>query len=414
MKKIAIIGSGISGLGAAYLLKDKYDLTLYEKNSYFGGHARTLAVKDQLPIDTGFIVFNKNTYPNLIGLFKELNIPFVKSDMSFGVSINQGELEYGSKKAHALFAQKRNLLSSRFWRLLFDIVRFNRVSKKRLAKKNISSGLSLRDYLKEISVSQWFCEYYLVAMGAAIWSTPLEKMYDFPALTFLQFFENHGLLNILQPIQWYTIDGGSRIYVNKILACLEKSGVVFKGAAKKVVRSDHIEILDENDERTNFDNVIFATHSDQALALLDQPTDEEKTILSEISYQKNLAVLHQDSRLMPKRKAAWSSWAYIANKKNEISLSYWMNSLQPLATNENYFVTLNPTIKPMQHLIIDEYFFEHPVFNQAAIKAQEKLITLQGCLNTYYCGAYHRYGFHEDGLWSATNVANMLGVTTPW
>lgn len=414
MQTIAIIGSGISGLGAAYLLKDNYAITVYEKNAYFGGHARTLLVKDDLPIDTGFIVFNHRTYPHLVSLFKQLDIPLEKSDMSFGVSVNNHEFEYGSKKVYGLFAQFVNIFRPRFWRLIVDILRFNSLSKKRLANNTISSRLSLRDYLKEIRVSQWFCEYYLVAMGAAIWSTPLQKMYDFPALTFLQFFQNHGLLDIFQPIQWYTIAGGSRVYVEKILQVLRSSNVTFKGAAKKIIRQNHVTVVDERGDAAVFDKIIFATHSDQALALLEQPTSEEQEILGAIPYQKNHVILHQDCNLMPARKAAWSSWVYLSDNNNHISLSYWMNSLQPLATEENYFVTLNPSIKPLKNLIIDEYVFEHPVFNQQAIAAQSGLPRLQGSLNTYYCGAYHRYGFHEDGLWSAVNVAKLLGVSIPW
>lgn len=414
MQKIAIIGSGISGLAAAYLLKDHYALTLYEKNSYFGGHARSYQINPDLAIDTGFIVFNHDTYPHLMGLFKELNVPIAKSDMSFGVSINHGELEYGSKKKYGLFAQATHLFKPHFWRFLFTILRFNRLSKKRLANHSIACDLSLRDYLKEIRVNSFFCENYLLAMGAAIWSTPLEKMYDFPAMTFLQFFQNHGLLDVFQPIQWYTVEGGSHIYVNKLLEALKKSQVIFKGGAKKIIREKNITVIDNEDEIAHFDKVIFATHSDQALDLLHEPTLEEKNILGAIAYQKNKIILHQDARFMPKRKAAWSSWVYLSNKKTEISLTYWMNSLQPLLTKENYFVTLNPSEEVLKETVIDEYIFEHPVFDQKAIEAQKKLVNLQGVLNTYYCGAYHRYGFHEDGLWSAVNVANRLGLSVPW
>ncbi len=417
MEKIAIIGSGISGLGAAYLLREKYDVTLYEKNDYYGGHARTWVTKSNLAIDTGFIVFNYVTYPHLTGLFRQLSVPVKKSDMSFGVSINHGDFEYGSKKISSLFAQPKNLFNLRFWRFIKDIIKFNTLSKRRLNNGLLKEDVTLADYLQELRLSDWFRNYYLVAMGAAIWSTPLKRMYEFPALTFIQFFYNHGLLDIHQPIPWYTVDGGSQVYVEKLVKSLGQAGVKFKSAAKKIIRDEKVKITDVNDAVEIYDKVIIATHSDQALAILESPSQDERDFLGAIKYQENKVILHQDASFMPTRKKAWSSWVYLSNAVSSgttISLSYWMNSLQGLAGKEDYFVTLNPDKRPLEGCIVDEYVFEHPVFDQKAICAQQKIKLIQGQLNTYYCGAYLRYGFHEDGLKSAVDVAALLGVNVPW
>lgn len=417
MKKIAIIGSGISGLAAAYLLKDRYDVSLYEKNNYHGGHARTINVHDKLNIDTGFIVFNHHTYPHFSRLLKLLNVAITSSNMSFGVSINKGEIEYGSRKILSLFAQRSNLFKPRFWRMLSDINKFNKASKLHLKNNTLSKNSSLRDYLQTLQVGDWFHQYYIIAMGAAIWSTNAEAMYEFPALTFLQFFHNHGLLDINRPIQWHTIKGGSQVYVKKIIDILIQSNVTFFPEATQVLRNEQIAVIDRDGKENSYDKVIFATHSDQALSLLENATHQEKQLLQSIPYQKNTAILHKDESLMPKRKGAWSSWVYLSDKgqgEQQISLSYWMNSLQPLNTSSNYFVTLNPKQRPQEALIIDEHDFEHPQFSQAAITAQSAIENIQGENNTYYCGAYLRYGFHEDGLQSAVNVAKKLDVEVPW
>ena len=417
MKKIAIIGSGISGLAAAYLLKDKYNVSLYEKNNYHGGHARTISVNDGLDIDTGFIVFNHNTYPHLSRLLRLLDVPIANSNMSFGVSINKGEIEYGSRKILSLFAQLSNVFRHQFWRMLWDINKFNKASKWHLKNNTLSKDSRLKDYLHTLQVGEWFYRYYLIAMGSAIWSTHAEAMCEFPTLTFLRFFHNHGLLDIHRPIQWYTIKGGSQVYVKKMLDALIKSKVTFLPEATQVLRNEHISVIDRDGKEKSYDKVIFATHSDQALSLLKNPSDQEAQLLKSIPYQKNTAILHKDESFMPKRKAAWSSWIYLSDKEKgeqQISLSYWMNSLQPLNTSTNYFVTLNPKQRPEEKLIIDEHEFEHPQFSHEAITAQNAIENIQGENNTYYCGAYLRYGFHEDGLQSAVNVAKKLGVEVPW
>jgi predicted NAD/FAD-binding protein len=417
MQKIAIIGSGISGLASAYLLKDKYDITLYEKNNYHGGHARTLDINQTL-IDTGFIVFNYETYYHLTRFFKQLNIPIDKSNMSFGVSIKNGKFEYGSSGFKSLIAQKSNLLKPSFYKMIKDILKFNKISKQHLKDKTLDENTSLAEYLDVFKVGKWFRNYYLLAMGACIWSTPLQKMYEFPALNFIRFFDNHGLLTTTGPIQWYTVQGGSKKYVSKVVNELKASNITFKAAVTKVSRADKVTITDINEDIQKYDKVIFACHSDEVLKLLDEPTSDEKSLIGAIKYQPNSVILHTDESIMPKRKKAWSSWNYLSKDINDnrqvVSLSYWMNNLQPLDTNINYFVTVNPDTKPQDSKIINEHNFSHPVFDKKAIQAQSQIELIQGQNNTYFCGAYLRYGFHEDGILSAVTVAEKLDVKTPW
>lgn len=417
MEKIAVIGSGISGLAISYLLKDRYEVTLYEKNDYFGGHARTLEVQN-VPIDTGFIVFNYQTYYHLSRLFKHLDVPVAESNMSFGVSIKNGAFEYGSSSFKSLFAQKSNLLKPSYYKMIKDILKFNKISNEHLEKGTLNEDITLAEYLDEIKVGRYFREYYLLAMGACIWSTPLEKIYEFPALSFIRFFSNHGLLTTTKPVQWYTVKGGSKTYVNKIIKELKNANVKFAPMAKIVSRTDKISITDNQNNINEFDKVVFACHSNEVLELLDNPNQNEKELISAIKYQSNSVILHTDNAIMPKRKTAWSSWNYLSaetkDQRNVVSLSYWMNNLQPLNTDTDYFVTVNPDQKPDQKKIINEHVFEHPVFDKKAIQAQQQIDKIQGVNNTYFCGAYLRYGFHEDGILSAVNVASKLGVDTPW
>lgn len=417
MEKVAIIGSGISGLAMSYLLKDKYDVTLYEKNNYFGGHSRTLECDNNVPVDTGFIVFNYETYFHLSRFFKLLDIKISKSSMSFGVSIKNGNFEYGSEEFKSLFAQKKNMFKPSFIKMLFDIFKFNRVSRKHIKNNTLDENVSLEQYLDQIGTGKWFKDYYLLAMGAAIWSTPVKKMFDFPALTFIQFFNNHGLLNVTNPIQWYTVDGGSREYVKKVISSLNTANVKFEKGATKISRNSGVKVTSENGTK-EYDKVIFACHSNQVLELLDNPSNLEIKLISNIKYQDNKVILHKDDSFMPKNKNAWSSWIYLSEEskdnKQAVSLSYWMNNLQKLNTKQNYFVTVNPDRQPAKDKIINEHIFEHPLFNKEAIQAQKEFYKIQGNQNTYYCGAYLRYGFHEDGILSAVNVANSLGIKAPW
>lgn len=418
MQKIAIIGSGISGLGAAYLLNDANDITVFEKNHYPGGHSRTVEVKTSegvVPVDTGFIVFNYRNYPLLTGLFKHLEVPVAKSDMSFGVSIKNGWLEYGTQNVSNIIAQKRNLLRLPFWRMMRDVFRFNKQAKAYLERHD---DVSLGQCLDELNLGRWFREYYILAMGGAIWSMPLKQMLDFPAKTFIRFFDNHGLLSVNDQPQWYTVEGGSREYVRRISAPF-KDKIKLNCGVKRVTRSDvAVHLTDEKDTEHTFDQVIFACHSDQAMAMLEKPTEEEKRMVGSVRYQPNEMILHSDTRFMPKRKDAWASWVYLSHEiqdqKPSVSLSYWMNSLQPLKTATPMIVTLNPGMEPDSKLIHDRYQFEHPVFDKPAIEAQSAIADIQGKNRTWYCGAWQRYGFHEDGLLSAVNVCKQLGAGIPW
>ena len=414
--KIAIIGSGISGLGAAYLLNKDHDITLYEKNCYIGGHARTINIDiggKNVPVDTGFIVFNKRNYPNLTGLFNHLDVDINKSDMSFGISINNGYLEYGTRRIFDLFAQKSNLIRFSFWNMLKDILKFNKY-----AANYIDSDLTLGEVIKELKLSNWFKDYYLLAMGASIWSTPSSGMLDFPASSFIRFFDNHGLLTVNDQPQWYTVKGGSKEYVSKIIEPF-KTNIKLNTSICKVIRNDDgVEIIEEEGNSVIYDQIIIATHSDQAISMIENPTKEEKEIIGSIKYQPNEMILHSDISFMQKRKNAWSSWVYLSEEmednSNNVSLSYWMNNLQNIDTNKDIIITLNPKRKPDIDKIYDTYVFHHPVFDINAIKAQKRLNEIQGKNNIWFAGAWQRYGFHEDGLLSAVNIAEKMGVNIPW
>lgn len=414
--RIAIIGTGISGLGAAYLLNPYHDITVYEKEQRIGGHSRTVdfAVGDKkVPVDTGFIVFNKRNYPHLTGLFEHLEVNIAKSDMSFGASIAGGMLEYGSK---GMFAQKRNWLRPAFWGMIVDILRFNRHAS--MYDEN-AREISLGKYLEQLRVGPWFKRYYLQAMGAAIWSCSVNTILSFPAETFLRFFKNHGLLTVNDHPQWYTVVGGSRQYIEKLTASYE-SKIKTSCAVVSVSRLEDgkLSVLDTQGQENIFDHVIFASHADQTLKMLKNPTPAEAEILSAFTYQPNTVVLHEDDSFMPRARGAWASWVYLsetrADDSESVSLSYWMNNLQPLDTQKQIFITLNPGKQPAADKTHNAHVFSHPVFTRAAISAQKRLPEIQGVAGISYCGAWQRYGFHEDGLLSAVNVAKSLGATVPW
>jgi len=412
--KIAIIGSGISGLGAAYLLNQQHDINIYEKNDYIGGHSRTIDINidgKNIPVDTGFIVFNYRNYPNLTGLFEHLSVPVAKSDMSFGVSVNNGWLEYGTRRPFDIFAQKSNLLSLKFWKMLADILRFNKQ-----ARKYIDSDLSLGQCLEKLKTGSWFRDYYLLAMGASIWSTPAKDMLDFPARSFIRFFDNHGLLTVNDQPQWHTVKGGSKEYVKIITESFKDKIKLDCGADKVERKKDYVEVTDTKGEKQKYDEVVFACHSDQILKILKNPTDDEISVIGAIKYQPNEMILHSDTSFMQKRKNAWSSWVYLSEGEggSKISLSYWMNNLQPLETEKPIIVTLNPGRPPETNSIYDRYTFHHPVFDENAVDAQSELDKLQGVDKIWFTGAWQRYGFHEDGLASAVNVAEKIGVKIPW
>lgn len=412
---IAIIGTGISGLGAAYLLHQHHDLVIYEKNTYVGGHSRTIEVpidQGMLAVDTGFIVFNDRNYPNLLGLFDQIDVPYQKSDMSFGVSIDDGWLEYSS---NGLFAQRKNLLRPQYWRMLADVIRFN---KQALSFIESDPTISLGNCLEQLNMGEWFKRYYILAMGAAIWSCPVETIMQFPAQTFLRFFKNHGLLSINDRPQWYTVTGGSREYTRRLIAPFEEHILLNNGAKRVVAKGNQFEVTDEQGGSRLFDHVIFACHADQALKLIEQPSVDEQSVLSNFNYQRNHIIVHSDVSFMPQHQQCWSSWVYLSEQQQDnnhgVSLSYWMNNLQSLQTEIPIIVTLNPAKRPKKQLILDEHYFSHPIFDYGAITSQENIRNIQGKRNLWFCGAYQRYGFHEDGLLSAVNVAKSLGVNIPW
>jgi predicted NAD/FAD-binding protein len=413
--KIAIVGTGISGLGAAYMLAPHHDLTIYEKNSYIGGHSRTIEVvtgNSTTAVDTGFIVFNDRNYPQLSGLFNHLGVAYEKSDMSFGVSIADGWLEYGSDH---MFAQYRNILRPRYWRMLADVLRFNRQA---IILVDKYPDITLGKFLDRINMGGWFKNHYLLAMGAAIWSCPVETIMQFPARTYLQFFKNHGLLTLNDHPQWYTVTGGSREYVSKLTAGFKEKIRLNCGVSKLFHNNGKFSILDDSGNEEIFDQVIFACHANQTLSIIDQPSTDEVEILGAFSYQENTIIVHSDTDFMPKNKKCWSSWVYLSGGDPEdnptVSLSYWMNNLQNLDPDYPIIVTLNPGSRLTEDKIFEEHVFSHPVFDLDAIKAQGKVKKIQGKRGLWFCGAYQQYGFHEDGLCSAVNIAQEFKVTIPW
>lgn len=414
-KRIAVIGGGISGMGAAYFLAEDNHVVLFEAEPRLGGHARTIIAgkNGDQPVDTGFIVFNYRNYPHLTALFDALDVPVAKSDMSFGVSIGDGAMEYGLKGLDTIFAQRRNLLRPAFVGMIRDILKFNKE-----AEGAMRPGITVGELCDEIGLGDWFLNYYLRPFSGAIWSTPTGRITDFPAASMIRFFRNHGLLRWYEQPQWYTVDGGSIEYVARLGAAMESRGVDIRlGALTRGVRRTPygVEVRVEGDEWESFDDVVFATHSDDTLALLEDPTGLERTALSAVRYQPNKAVLHADETVMPKRKKVWSSWTYVDTGKAPdapIDLSYWMNSLQPIPKDDPMFVTLNRDAPIREELIYDEATFRHPVYDAAAIAAQDTVRAINGQHHTWFCGAWMRNGFHEDGLASAIDVVEALRTET--
>lgn len=414
--RIAIIGSGISGNMAAYLLSPKHEVTLFEKRDRAGGHSATVDIKlsngRSTPVDTGFIVYNEENYPGLKQLFSDLNVETQPSDMSFGFSQDNGRLEWSGQSLSAVFAQKLNILRPRFWAMLRDIFRFNAQARALYENDNLPD-MSLDQWLNMHNYSQSFRSLYLYPMAAAIWSSPSSQISSFPASNLIQFFYNHRLIDRDRP-KWRTVVGGSRAYVTKLMeAIIRNQGqIILNAQISKISRSnDGVDIIDRG-QRHRFDKVIFATHSDQALSLLgDEATEAERNILSNVRYLPNEVYLHHDESLMPKRQTIWSSWNYMAEKTEDtVFVSYWMNRLQQLPTRTPVIVSLNPPRRPREDTIYFHTSYDHPQFDAAAIRAQKQLKNIQGVQNTYYCGAWTGYGFHEDGLMSAVNVCRAFGV----
>jgi predicted NAD/FAD-binding protein len=402
--KIAVIGSGISGLSAAYFLSKKHKVDLFEQNDHFGGHSYTFDIKEEkkvVPVDLGFIVFNELTYTNLIKFLNELNIPFEKSNMSFSVSIKDTNVEYGGSGLKAIFANKFNIFNFKFLRMIKEIISFYNYAPS-LLNNNETNEETLGDYLKRSNLSKYFVEFHIIPMVAAIWSMSFSKAKEMPLNLFLRFFINHGLFRLKSRPQWYTVTNRSRTYVKKILEKI--SGEVFKNyRVNKISRSNDNVRVSIGNEFIDYDQVVLASHADQSLNMLDEATDEEKEILGKFSYVSNNAFLHTDENLMPLRKNAWSSWNSVT-KNNKTCITYWLNKLQNLNTNKNYFLTLNPVEIIDKNKIIKKVNFTHPYFNSENVKLQENLHLLQGKKRTWFCGSYFGYGFHEDGLKSSIEL----------
>ena len=364
--KVAIIGSGISGLSCAWLLNQKYDITLFEENNYLGGHSNTASITyndKEIDVDTGFIVFNFRTYPNLKALFELLNVKIQKSNMSFGIKNLDNNLEYSGSNLTSLFAQKKNLCNIKFWMMLKDILKFNRNAIKTIKANNIADNKTLNEFINELKLGKYFKDYYLLPMASAIWSCPLELITNYPVKTFLQFFYNHGLLNVKQDLQWYTIEGGSKEYVNKISENFQHKIKLNTKIIKTSQSKEKIILTDQQNNNYKYDHVIFATHTDQTYQIISDKTSMEEKILSKINYNKNIAVLHKDINQMPRNKKTWASWVCLSKQKTkEVSLSYWMNNLQNIDDSYPLFVTLNPINKINKNDIFGEYQYAHPIF----------------------------------------------------
>ena len=432
MTKLAIIGTGIAGLGCAHFLHRHFDLTLFEQNDYAGGHTNTVDIYEPVtpgqttrsrtvPIDTGFMVFNHATYPLLTRLFADLGVPTKKTEMSFSVRHALSGLEFAGSSLNHLFAQRSNLLRPRFWRMLAAVNRFNREAVTALDDPAAQTE-TLGDYVKRRGYGADFFNLYLVPMSSAVWSTPPELMLSFPAASLLRFFHNHGFLGLDTQHQWWTVDGGARSYVEKISAPWSDR-LRLGCAAHRVVRTPHgITIMTSDGQAHNFDRVILTCHGDQALRLLVNPTPAEARLLGEFHYHPNVATVHTDSSVMPRTRLAWSSWNYeinhTADGRTSTATHYWMNSLQGVSDRENYFVTIGRPESIAPDRVLRRINYEHPLFSLGAARAQAEIPTLNtsaaGTTETYFAGAWQRYGFHEDGLLSAHRLCAQLLARDPW
>ena len=411
--KIAIIGSGISGLTSAYLLNRNHDITVFEANDYIGGHTHThnIKIKDkEYAVDTGFIVYNERTYPNFIKLLDTLGVERQLSTMGFSVKSASEDYEYAGESLNSLFAKRSNIFRLGFLRMLYEMYHFGKKSDS--TGLGLDASITLGTYLRSENYSNEFINYFIIPMGAAIWSTPANKVLDMPAYFFIKFFYNHGMLEIINRPKWWVIKDGSSAYIKKIIKGFE-SKINLSSPIRTVSRLDNgIEIETANSKKPlMFDAVVFATHSDQALGMLKDPTEKEKDILSSIPYQKNEVLLHTDSSVLPKRKLAWASWNYQldSNPESPVVLTYNMNILQSLDCDETFCVTLNDHQSVDKSKVLKKITYHHPLFTVKGIEAQKRKLEISGVNNTYYCGAYWHNGFHEDGVASAIEVCKHFG-----
>ena len=409
--KIAVVGSGISGLSAAYYLSKKHHVDLFEKEDHFGGHSHTIDLilnEKKISVDIGFIVFNHKTYPNLIEFFKENEVQIEKSDMSFAVSVNDTKFEYCGRGLKGIFANKSNLFDLSFLKMFFDILKFYKNCDK---ISEYEEQVTLGEYLTKNKLSKTFVDYHLIPMVSAIWSMPPYEASKMPLKFFLKFFQNHGLFKLKDRPQWYTVTNRSRSYVNKVLGKI--SGEYYKNyAVNKIKRRESgIDLYyGDKSEYFSYDKVVLACHADQSLSLLDDPSDDEKQILSNFSYKENIAVIHTDQNIMPNNKNVWSSWNSSIDKNNleNNSITYWLNLLQNLKFDQNIFLTLNPYLNIDENKILKKVKFTHPYFDQNALDNQINLKNLQNKRNTLFCGSYFGYGFHEDGIKSSIEMLKTI------
>lgn len=426
--RIAIVGSGISGNAAAWALtqplgnEQSNDVVVYERRDRVGGHSCTVDIDyngTPMNVDVGFIVYNERNYPNLVSLFDHLGVETIESDMSFGVSMKSGTFEWSGKSLSAVFAQRKNIFSLSFWTMIKDILQFNKQAPIDL-KNGTLEGLSMKQYLQKHNYSETFQEKYLAPMGAAIWSTPHASVLDFPATTFIQFFDNHRLMHKKsERPKWRTVVRGSQSYVSKIIAPFQQNIKLNCEVVKVIRHNGLIHVTDQTGNEEVFDHIIFAGHTDQTLKALDDASTKETAILSAINYRNNDVYLHRDHSLMPKRRSVWSAWNYIetpdeTQDKTGVCVSYYANMLQNIDETNPVFVSLNPATPPRADLTFAKHQFAHPQFNNDALAAQQAINEIQGVNNTWFCGAWCGYGFHEDGLTSGLNVAEKLGATIPW
>lgn len=415
--KVAVIGGGVAGIVAAYLLQRGHNVTLYEKNDYVGGHTHTIVIPKGpdagTPIDTGFIVLNNRTYPWFIRFLSQLGVSIRRTDMSFGCDCRKTGLQYASSNFNTLFAQRLNLFRPSFWHLLMEIRRFCDKTRERLEEGKLA-GITLGEFLKKEKFSCNVSQQYVIPMASAIWSASYSKMLQFPMESFARFYENHGLLSLTEHPQWYFISGGSHSYVKAFLK--QFKGEIVTGCGIKGLRRSESGIalkLPDGTEK-DYDDVVIAAHADEALALLSDPSDEETLLLSAWEYSRNHVILHTDPSMMPSNRGAWASWNYIREKDNQvespITVTYYMNRLQKLKTKHHYCVTLNPVKPVSDEHIIEEMEYTHPQYTFNAIKTQNKLADLNGKRNTFFCGSYFGYGFHEDAVRSALEVGRKFGI----
>jgi predicted NAD/FAD-binding protein len=408
MKKLAIIGTGIAGMSAAYFLKDDFDITVFEKNDYIGGHTNTISVNDgkvDCPIDTGFMVFNETTYPNLLKLFKELGVKYKNTDMSFSVRNEKIDLEYNGSNLDGIFSQRKNLFNLKFLKMIRYILKFNAHAPIVLESNDFDS-MTIKEYVKFLGLSDYFYNNFLIPMSSAVWSTPANKLNEFPAKSLVRFFYNHGFVGVNTQFQWKTVIGGSREYRNLLISKF-KDKINLNDPVLRVKKSDNtVKILTKKNEYS-FDKVIIATHGDEALKLIENPSSKEVNILDKFKYQKNIAIVHTDKSVMPKLKKNWSAWNYMINGDTTYTV-YYMNKLQGVSEDKEFFININGEKFIDNGKVVKRIEYQHPIFDLSTRIAQKKIDNLNTDTNIYFTGSYYRYGFHEDALLSSVNLCTSI------